>query len=79
MREGDLLDVYNSTEGEWYLSKLVPLEPGDECELELGPAPMDVDGGVGGGGEEKAQSAEAALATTRRVFVRIHYQGWPVK
>lgn len=70
-----MLDVYNTLEGEWYLSKVVPLHPEDECELEE----TSID--VGGVGKVEAETASAgvAAASTKGVHIRIHYQGWPVK
>lgn len=65
--QGDLLDVYNSTEGEWYLGKVLHFEPPAEAEAESRLHSMDVESPEGGAGVES------------EAHVRIHYQGWPTK
>lgn len=79
LSEGDLLDVYNTLEGEWYLSKVVPLDPEDECELEETLSETSIDVGSGGKVEAETVSSGVAAASNKGVHIRIHYQGWPVK
>lgn len=63
--------MFNSTEGEWYLGKVVPLVSG-----ETGFQAMKVDGDdAGEGGDEAAMGGRDGAG----MKVRIHYQGWPNK
>lgn len=93
--EGDLLDVYNSTEGEWYLGKVLHAVPREEVETGSESQPMDVDAEAGGAAGEEGVAApgegagrvrEAARAAGSGggkddgiTYFRIHYQGWPSK
>ncbi|CAN0091057.1 unnamed protein product [Scytosiphon promiscuus] len=60
--EGDLLDVFNSTEGEWYLGKVLHVVPREELEAGSESQPMEGEkepgralGGRRGGEREQAQ------------------------
>lgn len=76
---GDLLDVFNSMEGEWYLGKVLHIVAEDEEEEEGGEGKpelqaMEVDGERAGG-----RAASVAGDNKETTLFRIHYQGWPNK
>lgn len=76
--EGDLLDVFNSMEGEWYLSKVVPLVPGAAgVSVSAGFQAKKVEGGVAEGSGKGNREGEKGARVVEEV--RIHYQGWPNK
>lgn len=66
--EGDLLDVFNSSEGQWYLGKVKAILP-----YETG----SIDGTAGVGEDAEAVEGERGEGTGKEVF--IHYQGWQNK
>lgn len=66
--EGDLLDVFNSIEGAWYLGKVVPLEED-----------VDEEGSTKSDGTTAAKEGKEAQSGSTSNLVRIHYQGWPNK
>lgn len=70
LAEGVLLDVFNSTEGAWYLGKVVPLEEEEPDEEGGERSGAGRDAGV-------ARPVNSAVGATDNV--RIHYQGWPSK
>lgn len=81
---GDLLDVFNTLEGEWYLGKILHFETAESGPSEQaggGAKEGDEEEGRGRQEQEEKEEGEKEKQDGSRGgdLVRIHYQGWPSK
>lgn len=81
---GDLLDVFNTLEQEWYLAKVLCFEDKEEGDGngatlekdEEGSGAVGTEDGEGQQGEKRQKADGRGSADD---LIQIHYQGWPSK
>lgn len=81
--EGDLLDVFNTLEGEWYLGKILHLETAESVSSEqAGDGAKEGEkesGELKEEGEKEIDKRNGSDGGGGGDLVQIHYQGWPSK